>query len=462
MDLTLSNGLTRYSSAGVRELLAISIPLMLASMSSLLMSFFDRLVLAHYSTEAMNAAVTAGLVANVFSLGAVAIAVIAEVFVGKLNGAKEFAQAARPSWQMIWFSVFSAGIFVPCALSLSRYLVPAEEFSGMAQDYFRVWMLFGPFFPMAGALSAFFIGIGRVKIVTAATLASNLLNVVLDIVLVFGVDGIIRPMGIEGAALATGIAQISQVAMLAGVFFNQANRQKFKTADFRFDKQLFMQCLKIGGPSAIGHMIEISAWAFIVQLLAYKGATHVTALTVGQNALILFAFLSQGLQKGVMAIAANLYGQKAYALMPRLIRSAMCLLALCAAVLFLPLVAFPDTVVHIFLRDAALGQDEVFQAARACGIWVWLFIVLDCIVWVMAGILTAYGDTKFIMVANALLAWSLAVLPTWVFVCLLESPPHYCWAIMNLYAVANALIFSWRALRIIANAPLQVFIHRSE
>jgi MATE family multidrug resistance protein len=51
--------LTRFPQGSFRELLSISLPLMLSSLSVMSMIFVDRLLLAHYSTEAMNAAVNA-------------------------------------------------------------------------------------------------------------------------------------------------------------------------------------------------------------------------------------------------------------------------------------------------------------------------------------------------------------------------------------------------------------------
>lgn len=458
--MTVSNSpatrLTRFASASLPELFTISLPLMMASLSGLLMSFCDRIILARYSTDAMNAAVTASMAANVFTLGALGIAVIAEVFVGKRNGAGERDKAAEPTWQMIWFSLATSVMFVPCALWLSPYVVPAEQFQGQAVDYFRIWMLFGAFFPMAGALSAFFIGIGHVKIITVATVISNLTNIVLDFVFIFGVGDLNPSLGVRGAALATGIAQALQVVILGVWFLQKSHRETYRTDNFRLQWALFKDCLKLGCPSAVGHMIEIAAWAFILRLMATEGPAHITTLAIGQNLTILFAFLSQGLQKGVLAVAANLVGAKTTELMPKLIRSALLLIMVIGAVLFVPLVVYPDPIVNIFLLDDGFNRDELFAFAKATGLWVWLYILLDGTVWIMAGVLTAYADTKFIMVANAVAAWCLAVAPTYVVICLLKSPPQQVWTIMNLYALLNALFFVGRAMILLTRRPFLV------
>jgi Na+-driven multidrug efflux pump len=122
----------------------------------------------------------------------------------------------------------------------------------------------------------------------------------------------------------------------------------------------------------------------------------------------------------------------------------MIVLLIIVAILFIPLVIYPDPIVYLFILDGVQNQSELFEASRKTGIWVWLYILLDGTVWVMAGILTAHSDTKFIMIANAVAAWCLAVVPTYIFVNIFSMAPHYSWVIVNLYAFINALIFIWR------------------
>lgn len=392
----------------------------------------------------MNAAVTGGMVANIFTYGALGLTLIAEVFVAKSFGAGNRKEAAQPVWQMIWFSAATVLIFLP-ATYWGHWFVPVEQFHGQALDYFQSWMIFGPFFPLVGALSAFFIGIGRVKIIMLVTIIGNLFNVIADYFLVFGYNDVIPAMGARGAAFSTGVAQIIEASILFLFFFSSNNRKVFATLDMRFRPSLFRKCLNVGGPNALGHMIETAAWALTLRLMAIKGDAYVTTLAIGQNLHLLFAFLSQGLQKAVITIAANLMGQKNEHLMGKLIRSALVMLSMIAAALFIPLAIYPDPIVGVFLLDEFKSQSDLFEIARKTGVWVWIFIVADSLVWVQAGVLTAYHDTKFIMFTNAASAWCLAVMPTYYFVYHFDASPYYGWVVINFYGFSNALFFTWRA-----------------
>lgn len=87
---------------------------------------------------------------------------------------------------------------------------------------------------LSGALSAFYIGQGQVKFVTCVMGISNLINIGLDMVFIFGWEPIVPSMGVKGAALATGIAQTSQALILGCNFLNARNRKRKGTGRWHF------------------------------------------------------------------------------------------------------------------------------------------------------------------------------------------------------------------------------------
>ena len=96
--------LTKYEEGSFRELLSMAMPLMLCSFSMMLMLFVDRLLLAHYSTAALNSAVSASTLGWAMLFGWVVLANITEVFVAQYHGAKQLNKMGEPVWQMLWMS----------------------------------------------------------------------------------------------------------------------------------------------------------------------------------------------------------------------------------------------------------------------------------------------------------------------------------------------------------------------
>ena len=84
------------------------------------MIFTDRLFLARYSLDALNAVANAGTLAWALMGGVGMITAMSEVFVAQLNGAKLYGRIGVPVWQMIWLSLMSYVIFAPLAFFADR------------------------------------------------------------------------------------------------------------------------------------------------------------------------------------------------------------------------------------------------------------------------------------------------------------------------------------------------------
>lgn len=193
-------------------------------------------------------------------------------------------------------------------------------------------------------------------------------------------------------------------------------------------------------PSAIGHMIEISAWAALFRIMASVHLDYVTVHTIGNSVLVLFAFVTDGLQKGVIAIASNLIGAKKERRMPELIFSSLRLQMLFIAFFSIPLLFCPQIILDYFFASAEVSA-SLYQDSLKVLRWVWVYFVCDGFVWVLAGILTAGGDTRFIMTMNALSAWLFAIIPVFIGVTYYHISASTAWALTAFYSFANMIAF---------------------
>lgn len=438
--------LTEYPEGSIKEMFAISFPLMLSVLSGNIMLFLDRLILAKFSLEAMNAAAAAGMVIFVFHYGAIGISSIAEVFAGQHNGAGEKDKTSSPAWQMFWFSLMCWPIFFSLAHWGGPLFLADYHYETHALPYFQWLLYFGPLFPMQTAISAFFIGIGKVRIVTAATVVGNLLNVFLDILLVFGFRDIIPPMGCKGAAIATVISMFTQLLILLTVFLNRKHSLLYNTRNLAFKFKVFWQCLKVGVPSAMSHMIEISAWALITRMMIGVSEDHITVAAMGQCFYALISYGMEGLQKGITTISANLMGAKKTSVVFSAWKSAVQLLFIYALVAAPILLIYPEPIISFFLSEdmspeRVIHLTKLLRVTAAC---ILFYFVLDGLTWISAGVLTAAGETTNVMIINTITTWTFAVLPVYFLVVQGGSPPSHVWIILNAYAAINALCFYLR------------------
>lgn len=442
----MASRLTKHPSGSLMELIKISFPMILTALSANLMIFVDRLILSHYSITAMNAVAASSTTSLVFTFALVSITSISEVFVGQLNGAKKHNQAASPVWQMIWFSLASIFFLIPISQFAAPYIIP-DALHEEGLPYFRILTNFGFLMPLTAAISAFYIGIGKTKIISYIVLIGNVINLILDIILVFGVEGYIPAYGTVGAGIATITSEAIQAIILLIIFFTKQYRKKYQTLNCRFNLASFKKCLKVGSPGAISHASEIGAWAIIFYLAAKTGNDYLTIVTIGQNMFLLFMFLIEGVEKGVIAVCSNLIGAKKINKISLTLNSAIRLYVIFLIIIAIPLLIYPNLAIDFFDINniEKLNADQLIKYSIITFRLIWLYFVLDSLVWIMAGVLTSAGDTRFIMIANSICSWIFGVLPFYFIVYKFQLvSPGYVWMVNSLYAVVNLFLIYWR------------------
>lgn len=439
--------LTKYSAGSVGEIFAISYPLMISFLSQGLMLFTDRVILAKYDINAMNGAAISGALYASIVFFAVSIAAIGEVFVGQYNGDHKFKKISVPVWQMIWFCLFCAPIFFLIGKYGHSVLIP-QNIAEHGTLYFKWVMYFGCLWPLIAALGSFYIGRGYTLFVTISAAVSAVANIFLDFLLVFGYPGFIPSMGAQGSAIATVISQGIQLLILFIPFLSAKNHRKYGTRRMIFDFDQMKRCLKIGTPIAFSHSLEVLGWAVLPIFLSQFGKDYITVYTVSQGVIVSLLFIVEGLSKGVTAVASNMIGSHIGYMIKNLIKSASKVGGGIILIGFFPLVVFPEYLVEFFLdSNAAIESiNEVRDNAIISLRCVWLFFLFDTSVWIIGGVLTASGDTRFSMCANLFSFWVCCFLPVYLWFKYMPSTPATVGVIMILYPVVNLMLFGWRYL----------------
>ena len=408
------HSLTKYRSGSIAELCSIAWPMIVSSATGCLMIFGDRLVLAHYSQDAFNANIGAISWYWAFLYTFLNIISIAEVFVGQFNGAKEYHKIGSVVWQMVWASCSLWVLMIPIAI-WGVPLMLAKNLEVLGNPYLQITFLFLPVNCAAfGAMQAFFVGLGKTKIVSCVTLLSNVLNILLDIWFVFG-WGFVPEMGIKGAAWATGISQCVAFLIFFVLFFQKKHYEIYKIKKISFDFALFKKCLHIGTPNAVNCFINCFGWAAISQILAiHVSENDFTAFGIATSIHIMFFFLIDGTGKGVSIICSNAIGSGKLNVVGQNLRSSFLLLSMFAAVAFVGMILYPHFLIHIFLPSDSVTP--IVYLTKLMLIWTWVLFCTEGLEYNFTSMLTAAGDTKFPMFVCICSFWCLTLLPTYVLV----------------------------------------------
>ena len=266
-----------------REVLRISLPLVVSMSSTMIMEFTDRIFLANYSLDAIAAALPAGIAAFLFISIFLGTAQYLNVFVAQYVGSGRSQRVGAALWQGIYFSILSAILMV----GLSYLAQPLFAFGGHPPEvqvleaiYFKVLCLGSGIYIWGTALSCFFSGRGQTRLVMVITLIGTLFNIPLDYALINGI-WFFPQWGIFGAGIATVMSWSLVSLIFAFMVFTQKNDRVFKVLSHRaFDANLFGRLMRYGIPSAIQFSLDIFAFTFFIFMVGRIGKLELAATNV--------------------------------------------------------------------------------------------------------------------------------------------------------------------------------------
>lgn len=437
--------LTKYPGGSLRELMTIAFPLMLSALSVLTMVFSDRWLLAHYSVDAHNAAVTATTTGWAFIFGWIVLANISEVFVAQYNGAGLGSRLGEPIWQMIWLSLGSVLFFWPLSYWGPEIFFGNSYNALMEREYFRTMTFFGPFYPLYATLCGYFIGQVKTRMVTILVVVANIVNIICDFILIFGVEGWIEPMGVNGAAIATSIATLFQAVVLGCVFLNKKNREEHGTNRWQLQISKLKECLKIGLPSAVFSVLQVLAFAVYYTLMREMGPEYITVAGICQAIFLLFFFFAEGLNKATATIVGNMIGAGQTHLVHKVIRSGLKLNVIFLGVLLTTIYTMRSVIIREFLPHADPAFIETIRGTlEVCLLLVAIEIFFEGIRYQFAAVLTASGDTFFMLMMGFSLVWVSMVLPVYYFITIMEGSMELSLTILVIYNAIGAVVYYWR------------------
>jgi MATE family multidrug resistance protein len=211
----------------LRELWKLAIPISVAQAGQALMIFVDTAVLARLGTSALSAVALSGaLVFVAVSFGAGLISGL-DPMVSQSMGAGDERRARSLLWQGSYLAVLVGSLLaVPMVVVprlLPRFGVELAELP-LIQDYLT-WRAPGlPLLLLFGTARAYVQSIERPVVLVVSALVANVVNLLGNLLFVFGGEGLpeylgplraVPALGVKGAALSTTLCCLLQWAIVA-------------------------------------------------------------------------------------------------------------------------------------------------------------------------------------------------------------------------------------------------------
>ena len=184
----------------------------------------------------------------------------------------------------------------------------SDQTVGYARDYMEIILLGNIITHMYLGLNAVLRSSGHPKQAMYATIATVIINTVLDPIFIFWFD-----WGIRGAAIATVIAQLVSLMWLLKLFSNKEELLHFSKGIFRLKRKIVFNSLAIGLSPFLMNVASCLIVILINKgLTKYGGDYAVGAYGIVNRLVFMIVMVVMGLNQGMQPIAGYNYGARQF------------------------------------------------------------------------------------------------------------------------------------------------------
>ena len=432
-----------------KTVLTIAWPLIIANSFWNLQLTIDRIFLGMYSTESLGAAMA---VMGVFW---VPMALLQQTssyvttFVAQYFGAGQKHKIGESVWQAFFVSVVGGVCFLGLnffSADFFQVVGHSPTMQSLETSYFNSLSFTALPTALVAAISGFFTGLGRTKMVIGINFVGLIFNVLFDYIFIFGNLGF-AAYGIEGAGYAT--AGATYMAAIFGLFmiFTKANEREFSLlAQCRVNFSLLKNFLRFGIPSGLQWALEGLAFTVFLIIMGKleNGEVALSSSSIAITIMMLAVLPSMGVAQAVLTLVGQKLGEKkpdeaeAYT-WDGVILSAIYITTMSASFLL-----FPEFYLSWFQNDSnPVLWAQVSELTPKILAIIAVFIICDSFYLNISFALKGAGDTSFVSLVALTIPWPLMVLPASLLMDH-KNAVIVSWRFVILYMLVSAGILTYR------------------
>ncbi len=447
MEQNLIKNTQQHTPGGIREMLAIALPMVISYACDTVMTFTDRMFLSRLGPETMNAAMSGGLTSFMMMTFFMGLIGYSTALVAQYLGAKRKNSCPTTTTQAFIIVLIAYPIILllkPLAYKFFLLMNISGQQMELQIVYFNI-LVYGTIFGLfRTAFSSYFSGIGRTRIVMIAAFVSMIVNVGVNYVFIFGKLGF-PAMGIRGAAYGTIIGGMTGVVVLAMAYFSKQNRTEFHVMkSFRYYPQIMKKLLHYGYPTGIEFLLTFFAFNIMILTFHSMGNVTATATTIMFNWDMVSYVPLIGIEIAIISLVGRYMGAGDVKTAKKAAKSGLKIGAMYSFFVLILFVFFPEALVQVF-RPAT--PNAVFDAAVPTAIFMLrvaaLYVMIEAVLITFIGVLRGAGDTRWSMVASVCLHYLMVIVLVLVLK-VFNLSPEIGWMVVVMVFMLFSVVFYMR------------------
>jgi len=294
----------------------LAIPALIAGVAEPILSLTDTAIIGNVELNPTESLAAVGIVATflsmliwVFGQSRSAISSLVSQYLGanKLDAIKTLP--AQAIFIMILLSLLIIAITYPLAASIFKLYNAEHLILDYSVVYYKIRVFGFPFTLFTFAVFGTFRGLQNTFYPMIIAIVGASLNIILDFMFVYGVEGYVPAMHIKGAAIASVIAQMV-MAILAVIFLLKKTEISLKVK-LQLHPEIPRFAMMVLNLFVRTLALNVTLY-FATRFATSYGKDYIAAYTIGINLWFLGAFIIDGYASAGNILSGKLLGSKSY------------------------------------------------------------------------------------------------------------------------------------------------------
>ncbi|WP_041721417.1 MATE family efflux transporter [Alkaliphilus metalliredigens] len=283
------------------------------------------------------------------------------------------------------------------------------EYIAMATDYARIVVIAACFTAMAVVVNSAHIGVGNTKIVLWSNITGNLVNILFNFFLIYGI-GFFPRLGIVGAGISTLFGSITTFLITIISVCNRRNELSILgKKGWIFEKKTMEPLTIIGSNVFAENIFERIGMFLYSKMVAELGTIAFATHHICMNLCDMFYCFGQGMSKASSALAGQKLGEKRKDLAIIYGKIGQRLGLMASSIAFLIFFMGRKWLMMLYSRDPqviALGANILIIIA------ICSFVQTQGLIY--SGVLRGAGDTRYVAIYSLIIIAILRPIQTWI------------------------------------------------
>ncbi|MHC5201165.1 MATE family efflux transporter [Myroides sp. LJL119] len=398
------------SSISFKDINKLAIPAIFAGISESILSLTDIAMVGNLKHNSVEALAAVGLVGSFLSAIIWVVAQtktsISATVSQHLGSGRLFAVKTLIPQAILFNFALSVILFVTTTWFVHEIFV-AYQASGLILQYAKQYYLIRAWgFPLtliSFAIFGVFRGLQNTIWAMKCSITGAIINVVLDYLLVFGIQDYIQPLGVMGAAYASVFAQGVMLCMAMYYYL------KYTPFSLKIRKKInpSLKPLIIMSFNFIIRTATLNITLYMASKYATGyGKDFIAAQSILMNIWLFFSFFIDGYASAGNALSGRLLGEKNFKLMWQMIKKISLYSVIISLILIAICLLLYNKIGLIFNSDP--NVNNIFTSV----FWIVLIMQpINALAYIFDGVYKGMGDAKFLR-NNLLFATFLGYIPT--------------------------------------------------